>query len=243
MFCPSCGVQTPDSAQFCPRCGAELPKTVTLGETGTPAAESEQGQTASNYEPGAYSQSTNLPPFPSGSDGIPTYPSTPYGDGQPSWPTASGYPGPIAAFGAPLASWGQRVGALLLDILVLVVPYLIVLAIVHGRTSSVNGGSQFSTGADGATNLAFLVIQGFYFTYLNGLNKGQTLGNRVLGIAVRDINTGQPIGLGRGFLRWFIRVLLYVLVIPGLLNDLFPLWDAQRQTIADKVAKSVMVRV
>ena len=32
--------------------------------------------------------------------------------------------------------------------------------------------------------------------------------------------------MGRGVLRWLIRTILYsALIVPGLINDLFPLWD------------------
>ena len=45
-------------------------------------------------------------------------------------------------------------------------------------------------------------------------------------------------------MRWLIRLLLYVaFIIPGLLNDLFPLWDSRHQSIADKAARSVVIRL
>lgn len=152
---------------------------------------------------------------------------------------------PLAPFGATLAGWWQRVGALLLDILILDVPYVVVLGIVVGATSTttVNGGRHVSSVAEAAVFIAFLVAQGLYFTLFNGVGQGQTPGNRAPGIAVRDVTTGAPIGAGRGFIRWFVRVLLYVLVIPGIVNDLMPLWTEKRQTIADKAANSVMIRV
>lgn len=98
-----------------------------------------------------------------------------------------------------------------------------------------------------------------YFVLCNGLGTGQTLGNRAFGIAVRDLTTGRAIGLARSFERSLVRTLLYaavlipalvkvpiptpILWIPGLMNDLFPLWDAHRQTLADKVAHSAMIKV
>ena len=48
--------------------------------------------------------------------------------GSPTWAATSA--GPLSAFGAPLASWWQRVGSMLLDGLVLGVPWLIFTAIV-----------------------------------------------------------------------------------------------------------------
>jgi uncharacterized RDD family membrane protein YckC len=151
---------------------------------------------------------------------------------------------PLAPFGAPLASWWQRVGALLLDIVILDVPYFVVLGIAQAATHTTVDGVRHNNGAvTGVISLLFLVAQALYFTLLNGTGRGQTPGNRAPGIAVRDVNTGLPIGKGRGFLRWFIRVLLYVVLIPGIVNDLLPLWSKNRQTIADKAANSVMIRV
>jgi uncharacterized RDD family membrane protein YckC len=88
---------------------------------------------------------------------------------------------------------------------------------------------------------------------------GQTPGNRAVGIAVRDATTGSAIGIARSLVRSLVRTLLYatlvipavlkvpvpalILWIPGLTNDLFPLWDARRQTLADKVARSVVIKV
>jgi uncharacterized RDD family membrane protein YckC len=140
-------------------------------------------------------------------------------------------------YGAPVSEWWPRVGAMLLDSLILVVPTVVVeLVIVAGFGSGV--------GASAAQFVISLLIGGFYFGVLNGTGTGQTIGNRAAGIAVRDANHNDVIGRGRGWLRWFVRFALYLfLVLPGLLNDLWPLWDRQRQTLADKAAGSVMIRL
>ena len=89
-----------------------------------------------------------------------------------------------------------------------------------------------------------IAIGAVYFAILNGTGTGQTVGNRAPGIAVRDAVTGEAIGFKRALLRWFVRSVLYLaLIIPGLVNDLFPLWDSRRQTIADKAARSVVIRL
>jgi uncharacterized RDD family membrane protein YckC len=158
---------------------------------------------------------------------------------------------PLAPFGAPLATWWQRVGSMLLDGLVVGIP-LILLDIILSRNfgtwhyAVVNGVYEqvrsLQGGALLGTWLVNLAIPGCYFSFLNGRG-GQTPGNHGPGIAVRDVDTGRTIGLGRGVLRWFIRTILYAaLFLPGLLNDLFPLWDSRRQSIADKAARSVVIR-
>jgi uncharacterized RDD family membrane protein YckC len=141
---------------------------------------------------------------------------------------------------------------MILDGLILGVPWLIVNGVVtaaFGTPRTVDIGSRVETtkslGAGGVILVfVFIVVQALYFACFNGQGTGQTVGNRAPGIAVRDAETGEPIGIGRGLLRWFIRVLLYAaLVLPGLLNDFFPLWDQRHQTIADKAARSVVIRL
>ncbi|MEZ5180516.1 MAG: RDD family protein [Acidimicrobiales bacterium] len=78
---------------------------------------------------------------------------------------------------------------------------------------------------------------GFYNGYLNG-QTGRSVGKRVVGTKVVSEQTGQVIGGGQGV----IRVLAHFLdgLICGI-GYLFPLWDAKKQTIADKVMKTVVI--
>jgi uncharacterized RDD family membrane protein YckC len=183
---------------------------------------------------------------------------------MPQYPISSGPPPawsgvraaagePLAPFGAPLARWWQRVGAMLLDILVVAVPLLIINVVLnaafgHQHFVTVDGTVHSVKSLTGTARIVVDVLSSLatcvYFAILNGTGRGQTVGNRTPGIAVRDVDTGAPIGFWRGVLRWFVRSILYVaLVIPGLINDLLPLWDGRRQTLADKAAHSVMIRV
>ncbi len=165
----------------------------------------------------------------------------------------SSSPDRLASFGAPLSGWWRRVGSYLLDAVIICVPSLIFSAGViatfgHPVTESVGGSLQqvrvLSAWAEVALVGVLVLGQALYFSLLNGSGSGQTVGNRAVGIAVRDMTTGETIGPGRGLLRWFIRLILYaVFFVPGVVNDLLPLWDGHSQTIADKVAHSVVVRV
>lgn len=172
-------------------------------------------------------------------------------------------PGRLAQF----ATWWSRVGSRLIDGLVLVVPRLILVYVVLFNFDSFLRGGRglfFTQGGDffHSVEIAFPIVGALgilYFVLFNGLGTGQTLGNRAAGIAVRDATTGKSIGIARSFTRSLVRTLLYatllipalvkvpiptlILWIPGLTNDLFPLWDARRQTLADKVARSVMIKV
>ncbi|MDR3649431.1 MAG: RDD family protein [Acidimicrobiales bacterium] len=148
--------------------------------------------------------------------------------------------------GRPLATWGQRAGALLIDTLVVSIPGAIVVGIVSATTSTTimdpfNGNTHRYVPAP--FNLAWAVILAFeviYFAALDG--QSQTVGKRVLGIAVRAQGSGQPIGFGRALGRWLIYVgLFYLLLIPGVLNALSPLWDGKRQAWHDHAVGSVVV--
>lgn len=251
MFCPTCGAESGDTSRFCVTCGNVLPvpAAATIDAQGVPGS----GPDSSGLAMPIASSGTAIPSYP----GTPAYPlsssGTPaqgeasnFGQPPPQWSPGNAIPGsPLAPFGAPLAGWWQRVGSLLLDILILDVPYVIIAGIISATTRSINANGVHQSNGVASRVLVgvFFIVQAIYFSYLNGVGRGQTPGNRATNIAVRDINTGEPIGAGRGFLRWFVRILLYILVIPGVINDLLPLWSARRQTIADKAANSVMIRV
>lgn len=140
-------------------------------------------------------------------------------------------------YGVQVASWWARVGAMVLDGVVLSLPAVAIgVVLAYG----VGGGS----GAAVAGLVINALVLGSYFGVLNGVGDGQTIGNKATGIAVRDSTSNQPIGASRGWLRWFVRFALYMFfLLPGIVNDVWPLWDARRQTLADKVAQSVMVRI
>lgn len=140
-------------------------------------------------------------------------------------------------YGEQLAEWWPRVGAMMLDWVILIVPTIVIDAVIQNAWGS-------TTEAAALEFVLVLAINAVYFGTLNGTGRGQTIGNRAAGIAVRDATTNEVIGNGRGMLRWFVRFALYLfLLLPGLLNDLWPLWSKQRQTLADQAARSVMIRV
>lgn len=195
--------------------------------------------------PGPYGQQP--PPAPYGQQP----PADPYGQQQPYAPNA-GYPAnPYGAVALPkeaYASWGQRVGAYLLDYL-LTLPFAIVglILIVVGAASTASSltynsatGTYDSSGA-GFSVLAVLgyllwVIGAIGVTAWNrwykGGKTGQSWGKRVMGIKLVREADGQPLGAGMAFVRDLAHV------VDGLICDigyLFPLWDVKRQTLADKI--------
>jgi uncharacterized RDD family membrane protein YckC len=159
-------------------------------------------------------------PSPYGAPPVNPYgapPVNPYGP-----PPIGGYPGgyqlvaplPPGVAGRQLAGYGARVGAHLLDLV-----FLIVTVGIMGIVS------RFLMGRDGERN-------------------GQSLGKQIVGIRVVKAD-GSPVTVGFAFLRDFVvRYLLFgllgsFLVVPGLLDLLWPLWDKPgQQTLTDKIVSS-----
>jgi len=67
---------------------------------------------------------------------------------------------------------------------------------------------------------------------------GQSLGKKVLKLRLVSEETGQPIGMLMAFVRDICHIIDSVICFIGYL---FPLWDAKRQTIADKIVKTVVI--
>ncbi|MGH9155660.1 MAG: RDD family protein [Acidimicrobiales bacterium] len=169
------------------------------------------------------------------------------GDGAP--PAAGyGYPesGKVDSRGRPYASWIKRVGASLIDALVVGVPSAVINGYSGADIVAVDPvTSEISFNITGATVGSWALVVALslaYFAILEGGRSGQTVGKRALGIQVRDALSGEPIGIARALGRRVLANLLwYMLFIPGLLDVLWPLWDARRQTWHDKAVNSVVV--
>ena len=185
-------------------------------------------------------------------------PQNPYGGGQanPYGAPANPYGGQAGPYGqqpAPVASsgyasWISRVAAALIDGLLAAVaglPAWIGYGIlIANSTTTTDAAGNTTTHVSGGAGAAILIVVGI-ITYIafwvwNVCNKqgrtGATLGKGVL--AIRLINRqGQPIGAGMSFLRQLVHVLDGICYI----GYLWPLWDAQKQTFADKIMGTVVV--
>jgi uncharacterized RDD family membrane protein YckC len=143
--------------------------------------------------------------------------------GAPPPPTAQTAYAPSGPSG-PRASFGRRLVAYLIDVVVYLVAYFILWAIIGDTPASL------------LTTLLFLG----YFAYFEGGPRGQTPGKMVMGIRVIDFTSGGPIGYGRGVVRYLGRL---VSGIVCLLGYFWMLWDKEKQTWHDKIATTVVVPV
>jgi uncharacterized RDD family membrane protein YckC len=150
--------------------------------------------------------------------------------------------------GRPLASWGIRAAALLIDWLILIIPVAFLLAIVIGIAAGSDAGAAatFFLGF-----LVYLVVALAYAPMLmarSGRGNGQTWGKQALGIrVVRD--DGRPMSFGWAALRELVvKGILFgwigstFFAIPLLLDYLWPLWDDQNRALHDMIVSTHVVR-
>lgn len=181
-----------------------------------------------------------------------------YGYGVPQ-PQQYGYPQPggLPPGMPPLASWGARLGALLLDALMFnLVPSGLVLAGYlpwAGKARDARDACHdqgISTGDCGlpslsGTNLTLIAVGTllgiavlFFLAYREG-KTGQTPGKKIVGIRLLREQDGAALGFGRAFGRRLLHVLD---AIPCSLGYLWPLWDEKNQTWADKMVSTVVIK-
>ncbi|MEV0895625.1 RDD family protein [Actinoplanes sp. NPDC049802] len=168
----------------------------------------------------------------------PPPPNDPYGNQVPPPPPYGGAPyGGAGAYGAPAvnyANWGQRVGAYLIDNII-VLPFGILGATLGQDTE--NGVVTYNA-LYWIFQLLSLAVWGYNRWFQAG-KTGQSWGRKALGITLVDANVGQPIGAGKAFLRDLAHFIDTIICFIGFL---FPLWDAKRQTLADKIVSTVVIR-
>jgi uncharacterized RDD family membrane protein YckC len=132
------------------------------------------------------------------------------------------YPGGAVPTASAYASWIQRVGAYLIDI-----APIIILDIIFARITVL---------------LIVLIFASIGWTVYNRWYQagttGQSLGKKVLNLRLVSEETGQPIGMLMAFVRDICHIVDSIICYIGYL---FPLWDAKRQTIADKIVKTVVI--
>jgi uncharacterized RDD family membrane protein YckC len=158
-------------------------------------------------------------------------------------------PGDAAWVGRPLASWGSRVGATILDWLILLVPSALLTLLVIGVFLSGSDVGGIVTAI--IAFLLYLVVALFYAPVLmarEGEHNGQTWGKQILGIKVIRDN-GQTIELGFGFLREIaVKNLLFGFIggfffsIPTIVDWLWPLWDDQNRCLHDMIVSTHVLR-
>jgi uncharacterized RDD family membrane protein YckC len=143
---------------------------------------------------------------------------------------------PQTAPGGELASWIQRVGAYVIDILV-TAPFSVIAYIVGASTDPVTHLPSYNA-FYWIFSLLGIVVSGYNRWYLQG-KTGQSWGKKALGLRLVSEQTGQPVGPLMAFVRDLAHIIDGIICYIGFL---FPLWDAKKQTIADKLVKTLVVK-
>ena len=140
-----------------------------------------------------------------------------------------------------LASFGQRVGATVIDGFILWVVISVVLLIAASTVPE----ARFEDPDPGTSGLGSLIknlawfIAPAYYAIMEGHPDGQTLGKKAQGIrVVRKSNFG-PVGYGLAVVRYLARVVDVITLGLGLL---WAAWDPLHQTFHDKIAGTLVVR-
>jgi uncharacterized RDD family membrane protein YckC len=169
---------------------------------------------------------------------------------MPPYPTApQGMP--------PLASWGARLGATLLDgLMVMLVPYGLFMAgylrfsvKVANRWKDCDNlhipRDNCPTPKVPTGSIVLMVVGGvlllaatLFLCHREG-STGQTPGKRIVGIRLLREYDGSTLGFGLAFGRRLLHVLD---ALPCYLGYLWPLWDDKKQTFADKCVHTVVIK-
>ncbi len=138
---------------------------------------------------------------------------------------------PYQASPSQYSDWITRVGAYLIDVAPIVVVWIVfdILSVIVD--SGIFSILLWLVGTVGT--IGWLV----YNRWIMG-GQGQSLGKKQLKIMLVSEQTGQPIGTLNAFLR---DVCHFVDGIICYVGYLFPLWDAKRQTLADKIMSTVVI--
>ena len=192
-----------------------------------------------------------------GAPPAPERPSTVPGYGSPPPPGAGG---PVApAFSSnvmgqyALASWLSRVGAQLIDGIIICVGALI-LFLPIGAALGIAGASDSDAGIGAAiVGLLFWVlcvtlVAFLYAPILMARTNGKTLGRMAMNIRVVR-TSGEPVTFWFAFLREvLIKSFLFGLIssftfgIASLLDVLWPLWDEENRALHDFIVSTRVVK-
>jgi uncharacterized RDD family membrane protein YckC len=167
---------------------------------------------------GGYSEPPAVDPYAAPAGAYPPPPAPNYGGGFAPAPTGGA---------GTLSEWPTRALGGLIDY----VGPNIVISVVTNLLANVNSTLGYLVN--------FVLFFGWwaYLGFLSG-KYGVTPGRAIAKTKLISEETGDVIGVNNGIIRQLAHLIDYVICLVGFL---FPLWDAKKQTIADKLMKTVVV--
>lgn len=201
------------------------------------------------------------PAQPAPGYGYPQAPNADPGAGPYGYPQQSGYPGVAGATPAGyvdvpergqvlVATYGQRVGARLLDTVIAYVAYWILSMLATGGLFLAAGsGDSATAGAAVGAFIVSLLLLGVIFIFYDVIFvcvMGATPGKKLLGLSVIDSRNGRKPGFGSALLRWGFPVGLGMLTcgLGYVLILISPFFDSsgKLQGWHDKAATTLVIK-
>lgn len=192
-----------------------------MSNDGTGTGPQSGDATGGNGQP-PYGQPTPPPQY--GQPQAGAYGAQPYGSPQYGQPGDYAPDGPGGVSAQPV-EWPKRAIGYLVDI-----SPNIALGII-GNIAGVKNPLYY------VCSLLSLVIWAINRWVLGGPT-GQSWGRKAVGTKLVREDNGQPLGIGMTFVRDVCHIVDAVICYVGFL---WPLWDGKRQTLADKIIKTVVV--
>jgi uncharacterized RDD family membrane protein YckC len=163
--------------------------------------------------------------------------------------------GDAAWVGRPLASWGSRVAAAVIDGLIIGIPAVVLFVAFLGSAVGLTGDDSDASAwaVIGGLLLWFVLVAAFALLYApatmarRGAHNGQTWGKQLLGIRVLRDN-GKAMSFGWAALREVVIKGLavgiassIVPVVPYVVDVLWPLWDDENRALHDMAVQTHVV--
>ncbi|MFI5765803.1 RDD family protein [Streptomyces sp. NPDC051563] len=197
------------------------------------------------------------PPPPPGGGGYPP-PPPPYGAGPGGDPYGGGggygMPDPLAGM-PPLADFGKRLAARIIDLLIIAVPLFVIQLLAGDRnryTVKTNEGEDvtevitksYSGSGLVMTLISIVAYVGYDWWFVK--KNGQTLGKKWMGLRVAMLNDGSVpqsnAALSRAAVLWLPTLICCFCLWPIALVISMLVDKPYKQGLHDKVAKTVVVR-
>ena len=192
---------------------------------------------------------SDMPPPPPDDSGWSSEPPPPPGPPAHSPQAATGWATLGTGGAVELAGPGGRLGARIIDTVIMGVVIFILLIAGIASAIGFSGGEEESAAAVGAF-VAFAIVAvviGVLYEVTMIATKGQTLGKMATRIKVVRADNGLEPGWGKAIGRWIIPAALgfipFVGWILSLLVYLSLLWDKVRQGWHDKAAGTLVIKV
>ncbi|MGB6429157.1 MAG: RDD family protein [Candidatus Acidiferrales bacterium] len=253
MFCTRCGTSVPEGAGFCTTCGNPM-------QANQPAPPPPVYQ-APPPPPPVYQAPPTPPPVYQAPPPVSQAPTPVYQAPPPPPPPVQlkatppmGYTPtqPMVVAQLPYAGFWKRCWAYLIDSLILGVVFALFAIVVF----LVIGGGALISGSENAQDfaaalgvaailmivfayLALIVVVWLYFAKMESSEKQATIGKKMLGIYVTDVN-GQRLTFGRASGRFFAKIITNL--IPAGIGWIMAGFTEKKQALHDMIAGTLVWR-